>query len=133
MYLTYAEYQNMGGTLTQTAFNNVLIDAEALIDWYTFNRLVTVTPVDLKVKQCAMKLIDLVVARQNNLVSSVNATSPITMEQNDGVTVQYATFTASELLNTSDKEISKIVKHYLNTVKGKNNKPVLYRGLYEDE
>lgn len=39
MYLTYVEYQEMGGTLDETAFTDFEFEAEATIDYYTFNRL----------------------------------------------------------------------------------------------
>ena len=39
MYLTFSEYQDMGGTLDETAFNDLEYDAESTINWYTFNRL----------------------------------------------------------------------------------------------
>lgn len=39
MYLTYEEYLNMGGTLNETDFDEYEVEAEILIDYYTFNRL----------------------------------------------------------------------------------------------
>ena len=34
-YLTYDEYSEMGGTLDETLFNTLVLDAQAYIDWYT--------------------------------------------------------------------------------------------------
>ena len=39
MYLDYESYQNMGGTLDETTFNNFEFEAETIVNWYTFNRL----------------------------------------------------------------------------------------------
>ena len=39
MYLTYAEYQNMGGTLEEATFNDLAYEAQTYIDWVTFRRL----------------------------------------------------------------------------------------------
>ena len=40
MYLTYEEYENMGGkTLEETAFEQFEFEARAHIDWWTFSRL----------------------------------------------------------------------------------------------
>ena len=39
MYLTYDEYQNMGGTLVETTFEEYEFTAECIVNWYTFNRL----------------------------------------------------------------------------------------------
>ena len=57
MYLSYSEYLTMGGTLDNTAFLEYLIDAEMLIDWYTFHRLRGETEIPERVKQCVFKLI----------------------------------------------------------------------------
>ena len=35
MYLTYIEYQNMGGTLAETAFTDIEFEAETIINYYT--------------------------------------------------------------------------------------------------
>lgn len=39
MYLTFDEYQSMGGTLTETEFNGAEAYAEVLLDSMTLNRL----------------------------------------------------------------------------------------------
>ena len=44
MYLTYSEYQALGGGLPEQEFNNLELKAETLINWYTFNRLTKEVP-----------------------------------------------------------------------------------------
>ena len=60
MYLTYAEYQSMGGTLTENIFNDYEFRAESLINYRTFNRLVNETSFPMKVKRLVKYIIDLV-------------------------------------------------------------------------
>ena len=38
-YLTYDEYQQYGGTLDETAYQDVAFEAQSVINWWTFNRL----------------------------------------------------------------------------------------------
>ena len=38
-YLTYEEYQELGGTLEETPFNILELEAQKNIDKYTFDRL----------------------------------------------------------------------------------------------
>ena len=59
MYLTYEEYQNFGGTLDETAFNDIEFEAEAHIDWYTFNRLWKQTEYPERLKKCMFHIIRL--------------------------------------------------------------------------
>ena len=39
MYLTYEEYVAFGGQLDSTTFTLLEMEAENVINWYTFNRL----------------------------------------------------------------------------------------------
>ena len=60
MYLTFEEYQNYGGTLSETAFNGVIYDAQIKIDYYTFSRLINDTEIGDKVKRATYKIIELI-------------------------------------------------------------------------
>ena len=60
MYLTYEEYQAMGGTIEDAAeFDDLEFGAEALINYYTFNRLKNDTNIPTEVKRLTKYLIDL--------------------------------------------------------------------------
>ena len=59
MYLTYAEYQTMGGTLDETTFNDLEFEAEATVNWYTFNRLKNDTTFPEELKRLMKYLIGL--------------------------------------------------------------------------
>ena len=60
MYLSYEEYQNMGGALDETTFNDYRFEAETKIDWYTFNRLQKDEVIPEAVKRCVFRLIKLI-------------------------------------------------------------------------
>ena len=142
MYLNYSDYITMGGTLDETTFNEYAFEAEAEIDWYTFNRLCNIeyTNLDEKVKKCMYVLIkfiqDLKTA-QAIPTSSGGTTSGIQAgilsQSNDGVSVSYATLSASEILKNSRAEIQAHIQKYLQGVRNELGRRVLYRGIYPGE
>ena len=76
MFLTYAEYINYGGTLSETDFARFCFRAEAILQTETFGRIKTA---DEKVKRCIFDLID--IANQTGAgIASVS---------NDGYSISY--------------------------------------------
>ena len=57
MYLSYAEYQSLGGTLTNTAFTLLEFKARSLIDSYTQKRIHNMATVPESAKKCTFELI----------------------------------------------------------------------------
>ena len=51
-YLTYTEYQSLGGTLEPTPFNLLEYNARKRIDEKTFGRLIDIETVPQEVKLC---------------------------------------------------------------------------------
>lgn len=137
MYLTYEEYLNMGGTLDEAAFNNYLIDAEMLIDWYTFNRLENETVIPEKVKKCVYKLISLADMKSKAFVlgREVNGdgNASVASQSNDGVAISYNTISASQAFDLIKSESATIIKQYLNGVVNSLGRKLLYRGIYQNE
>lgn len=137
MYLTYEEYLNMGGTLDEAAFDNYLIDAEMLIDWYTFNRLENETVIPEKVKKCVYKLISLADMKSKAFVlgREVNGegNASVASQSNDGVSISYNTISASQAFELLKSESENIIKQYLNGVVNSLGRKLLYRGIYPDE
>lgn len=137
MYLTYEEYLNMGGTLDEAAFDNYLIDAEMLIDWYTFNRLENETVIPEKVKKCVYKLISLADMKSKAFVlgREVNGegNASVASQSNDGVSISYNTISASQAFDLLKSESENIIKQYLNGVVNSLGRKLLYRGVYPDE
>lgn len=140
MYLTFTEYQNMGGTLDETAFLDFEIEAEAIVDWYTFNRLQKDTTFPEKLKQCMYKLIKMAQERQAALSlgeaangDSTEVTASIASRSNDGVSTSYNVMNAKDIYDTLKDEMGKTVQMYLNGVVNELGRKVLYRGLYPGE
>lgn len=137
MYLTYLEYQNMGGTLDESAFTNYYIDAEVLIDWYTFNRLHKEQIIPERVKQCIFKLIAIADMKAKSFVLGLEANGVgdayIASQSNDGVSIHYNTISASQAFELAKSESVALIKQYLNGVVDEKGHKLLYRGSYPNE
>lgn len=139
MYLTYEEYQNMGGTLETTAFNEYEFEAESIINWYTFNRLKKSTTYPEELSRCMYSLIKLCAEKAGLLSNGASGDesgtggSVIASQSNDGVSVSYNIISASEAFKLCGDEVGNTVKRYLNGVTNELGRKLLYRGLYPGE
>lgn len=139
MYLTYSEYQNMGGTLSETAFNDFEFEAETFIDWVTFNRLHGETEIPERVKKCVYHLIGIAKTKQDAFSvgddgsGEGSSTGAVASQSNDGVSISYNVISASEAFKLADNEMDLVVRRYLNDLRNSAGKKLLYRGLYADE
>lgn len=142
-YLTYSEYQEMGGTLDETLFSTFLLDAQGYIDWYTFNRLWKeewrTEDVMERVKICVYQLISLVAAKnnllapQNTSAGGINVSAQVSQQSNDGVSTTYAVLSGELLFTHAKKEIEESITRYLTGVMNSVGRKLLYRGLYPGE
>lgn len=152
MYLTFADYVNMGGTLDETTFNAFEFEAECIIDWYTFNRLHDETEYPDRLGKCMFALIRLAKLKADAMqlgsttttttdpsgTTTTTTSAAISSQSNDGVSVSYNTINASNiymLLSPYKRggEVWMTVEMYLNGVINSLGKKLLYRGIYEDE
>lgn len=138
MYLTYEEYQTMGGTLDESAFNDFEFEAETSINWYTFNRLQNNTTFPEAVKRCVFTLIKLIALKANASavgdIGDENVNSgAVASQSNDGVSISYNVLSASEACKLAEDEIGNTIKKYLNGVTNELGRKLLYRGLYPGE
>lgn len=138
MYLTYEEYQNMGGTLDETTFNDYEFEASSLVDWYTFNRLKNESEYPEALTRCVYHLIRTLQLKMGTLGDNVTsggqgAVANIASQSNDGVSISYNTVPASELVQLSKTEMVDTIQKYLNGVMNSLGQKVLYRGLYPGE
>ena len=138
MYLTYLEYKAMGGTLDETTFNDLEFEAEALVNWYTFNRLKNDTTFPNELKRLMKYLINLLNIQAGVLNSSSNgdtqgATSNIASQSNDGVSISYNVLNASELAQSCKVQAGDAIKKYLQGVMNEAGRELLYRGVYPNE
>ena len=153
MYLTYEDYQNMGGTLDQGSFEEYGFEAQTVIDWYTFNRLQKDTEFPEAVKRCMYELIKyaklkadaMIMGSQTTTttdseghVTTVTTGATIASQSNDGVSISYNAVSASEVFNSLQSSakgnpLEMIVKRYLQGLTNQLGRKLLYRGVYEDE
>ena len=148
MYLSYAEYQTMGGTLEEAAFNDLEFDAESTVNWYTFNRLkrpewASALSSD-ELKRCVYQLIRLKQMEDSLLASSVGGVGTtggwtkeagVTQESNDGVSTSYNTLSSGELMAylNGSKTKGDLVRMYLEQIVNDLGRKLLYRGVYPGE
>lgn len=138
MYLTYEEYQNMGGTLDVTTFNDLEFEARCKIDYWTFSRLKKETTYPEELQRCMFKLIKLM--NEAQLASSIDgqggdsaSNAGIASMSNDGVSLSYNVLSAKDAVELASKEMDDCIRQYLADVKNSLGQKVLYRGLYPGE
>lgn len=155
MYLNYAQYKGMGGTLDETTFYDLEFEAEMKINWYTFNRLKKEKPQNYpdELERCMFRLIQIAELEAKTLqlgsqsvtttdgegnTTTVTTSASIASQSNDGVSVSYNTINAAALFDRlSSKErgniIETTIQRYLNGAVDSLGRKLLYRGLYPDE
>lgn len=139
MYLTYDEYEKMGGnTLDETTFAEYEFEAEMQINYYTFDRLVNEEELPEVVKRCVYALINIILSKRTaeqlpTLVNNNLDSASIASQSNDGVSISYNTMSAKEAVELSEKSISTTINRYLQGVKNSLGRRVLYRGIYPNE
>lgn len=139
MYLSYADYQNMGGTLDETLFNELEFEAEAQVDWYTFNRLHGETEYPERLQRCVYALIKLIYTTQQASLlgddgsgdSEINAA--VASQSNDGVSISYNVISAKEAIDLNKAKIEQTIQQYLQGVMNSLGRKLLYRGMYPGE
>ena len=123
-YLTYAEYQDYGGTLKEADFNLAEFRAQKRIDYLTDSRVKDMQEVPEEVKLCIVSLIKVdskigVDAQVDNpLVASFNT---------DGYSESYGN--AAEQTASLNKSVDKTIREMLYGVKNDQGVPLLYRGI----
>lgn len=122
-YLTFSEYQSLGGTLTETPFSILEYNARKKIDERTFGRLKDLDTQPEEVKMCVYSLISIL----DSYASYNTGNKNIASENTDGYSVSYkgADTNVSIAMNM---EVEDTIKTYLSNTKV-NNVPVLYRGM----
>ncbi len=113
-YLSYADYQSMGGTASNTAFTLLEYKARMMINKITRQRLVADTTVQEPVKMLTYELVDIHTTDQNG--------KTITSESSGSYSVSYD---VSKLSN----DTKDLIKSYLNGVKNQAGENVLYMGV----
>lgn len=139
MYLSYEEYTAYGGTLDATTFADLDFEAEALVNYYTFNRLKKYKVIPEEVKRLVKYLIDLAMKKAESLslgaggADETNVGAYITNQSNDGVSVSYSGMSSVDLYKMCGKEAEAAVRMYLEATMNEAGQKLLYRGLYPGE
>lgn len=139
MYLTYEEYTQMGGTLDEATFNDLEFEAEALVNWYTFNRLKKDTTFPDELKRLMKFLVNLAYAKAtmvgtvNGSASSEGVGKTITSQSNDGVSVSYNILSAKDMVEGIKTDSKDAIERHLQGVMNEAGQVLLYRGVYPNE
>lgn len=123
-YLTYAGYVQLGGTLEETPFNILELEARKNIDRYTFGRLIDLESYSNEVKVCVYRLIELV----DSYAKSYEHDKSVSSENIDGYSISYSQ--ASENASKAKlEEIKGIISTCLAECKLDDGTPYLYCGV----
>jgi len=114
-YLTFKEYEGLGGTLSVSAFNLLEYRSRMKIDEESQGRLKVLTEQKQEVKLCVYDLISKL---------KKYAESTISKESVDGYSIDYNVKTIEE----QEYELSDIVFNYLINSRLDDGTPYLYRG-----
>jgi len=138
MYLTYQEYQTMGGTLDEATFNDLEFEAETLVNWHTFNRLKKDTTFPEELKRLMKYLVNMTSFKNKTVASSgasgdASITGAIASQSNDGVSVSYNTLSAKDLIEDVKADSIDAINKYLQGVMNEAGQLLLYRGVYPNE
>lgn len=96
-YLTYQEYQDLGGTLAETSFNLLEYEARKQIDIRTQRRLVDSKQIPNEVKMCMFNLINKIVEYSNSMQSAMNSDGSVASETTDGYSISYNQINATQI------------------------------------
>ena len=124
MYLTYAEYTAMGGTISQAAYNRLEFKARKIIDQYTYGRLMALETQSESVKTAMFELVGLV---QKSDVTSTDS-KQISSESVGDVSTSYAAVTIASFEQLKAESLD-VIGSYLSEEKLEDGTPLLYMGV----
>ena len=120
IYLTYAEYKGIGGTLEETAFIRNIDRACGIIDNATHNRIEYMAKVPQKAKALCRDLLEYLVENNSTKIITSKSQSAGGVSESES----YATKTADDIYG----DIQNMLYDYLGNEKTDNGTPLLYRG-----
>ena len=111
-YLTYSEYQTLGGTLEETPFSLLEFEARKQIDLRTQKRLVGQSEIPDEVKICVYHLIDKIKNYSESTESASSSDGSIASESTDGYSISYNQVNATqiqEIIKSKSVELEDII------------------------
>lgn len=124
-YLTYEEYQKLGGTLEEMPFNILEFKAQNEVDKYTFGRL---KELETQIQDTKMCIYDLISVFQKYQTINENQAKGLASESTDGYSVSYGT-PSQEMTKSQNEEIKSCVRQYLIDCKLEDGTPYMYCGV----
>ena len=124
-YLTYEEYESLGGTLGEMPFKILEFKCRKIIDNLTFNRLTNLKTQIQEVKMCIYDMIN--ISSKYEQTSNKQAQG-ITSESTDGYSVSYGSINA-EQEKARELELQGCVRDYLIDCKLIDGTPYMYCGV----
>lgn len=121
-YLTYSEYQSLGGTLDETPFNIAEFYSRREIDLRTLNRLIGVEEIPNEVKLCTYNLINLI-----DKYRSQNTSNGLASESVGDYSVSYITDYKQIISNKSSEIEDVIIRDLYGVIV--NNEHLIYIGV----
>ena len=121
-YLTYTEYQSLGGTLDETPFNIAEFYSRREIDLRTLNRLIGVEEIPNEVKLCTYNLINLI-----DKYRSQNTSNGLASESVGDYSVSYITDFKQIISNKSSEIEDVIIRDLYGVIV--NNEHLIYIGV----
>lgn len=121
-YLTYSEYQSLGGTLDETPFNIAEFYSRREIDLRTLNRLIGVEEIPNEVKLCTYNLINLIDKYRNQ-----NTSNGLASESVGDYSVSYITDYKQIISNKSSEIEDVIIRDLYGVIV--NNEHLIYIGV----
>lgn len=118
MYLTFAEYQTIGGTLNETAYNKYSFRATSIIDNATHERIKAMLVVPDAVLYLERDVIECLNDNDNNISSKSQSVGGVSESES------YKAPTEEE----KDKKINDLIIDYLSLIIDDNGTSLLYRG-----
>ena len=123
-YLTYTEYQELGGNLPQTPFNLLEYELRKRLDLYTKRRLVDETDIPNEVKMCMFKMMTDV----EKYATDSNINLNYSQETIDGYSITYGgAQSIQQLISAKQFELNETMMSYLYGVII-NNEHLIYQG-----
>ena len=123
-YLTYAEYVEYGGTLSESDFTLAEFKARSRIDWLTLARVqnMAVVPEEVKLAMMVIMKVDEKYSADSQAESAV-----VSSYSTDGYSESYGSI--SEQSDSMDKQLTKEVSKMLFGVLDDNGVPLIYKGV----
>ena len=116
-YLTYAEYQELGGSaIGEMPFNLLEYEARKQIDLRTQRRLVGQKEIPEEVKICTYHLIDKIQSYAESTASASSSDGSVASESTDGYSISYNQVNATQIqdiVKSKNVELKDIILTYL--------------------